>query len=81
MTAIPDRVMQEAHDVYKEAAQDGFRAGSIKIIARAILEAEERGRKEENDRLRRELVRVKADNRRLAGLAEAMIGDRKENGE
>jgi len=36
MSAITDDIMQVAMAVYEEASSDGFRSGSVKLIARAI---------------------------------------------
>ena len=42
MSEIPDDIMKSAHAVYDAALSDGFRSGSIKIIAKAILSERQR---------------------------------------
>ncbi|MBN8950875.1 hypothetical protein [Rhizobium sp. 60-20] len=42
MSAIPDEIMQAAMAVYDAAAADGFRSGSVKLIAQVILSERQR---------------------------------------
>lgn len=42
MGEFPDDIMGAARDAYADALKDSFRAGSVKIIARAIMAERQR---------------------------------------